>query len=323
MTERGYPSDMRRLRVAVLPLCLILLGSSCTSSSASPPSATLAARFSSSWIKEVNPAGGTGASGFPWVMVKTPSLRTLWSAPPGMKGVSKSFPPGTYVVDLRMTPGCMGLCAQSMCPLKLDLSAGEHASVTFDINSSGAPCASVTTPSGTTPVNFPKQGGPGAIDVNLSSRTQFLQAANGYLYALADRLGHSYSIIRIDPSTHVVSGAPIPVKARAVLGLSVVGKDAWVLTQTTCYGTSCKPQPGTLDRIDLGSGKIVASYPAGIDARSLAATWSGVWVGYPDSGLVRELWAADGRTAPVLHLAGVSSLQASKGLPPCRLTPNL
>jgi len=102
-----------------------------------------------------------------------------------------------------------------------------------------------------------------------------LAVADGVLWVL----GASGTVVRIDPATNQVVGEPLRVPADAA-AIAVAQGALWVAG--VAPGDLGAPGKDAVTRIDLESGRTVATIPVGRAPLDLAATPGAVWV--PNAG---------------------------------------
>ena len=130
---------------------------------------------------------------------------------------------------------------------------------------------------------------------------------------VANGVGNSLS--RIDPATNTVlstvtlgqPGSGFPVAAAAgdgALWVSVVSYD--MSTQTAL--------PGSVLRVDPGSGQVAATIPGGRNGLDIAASPGAVWVANYDDGTISRIdTAANAVAATITLAAGVSGIAYGEG----------
>src|SRR5829696_2580414 len=145
---------------------------------------------------------------------------------------------------------------------------------------SGAP-HSVSSPPSTQPPSTPT-----ATTVPAFDRSRFaailavagagnLAVANGRLWVLTG----AGTVVRLDPATNRVVGKPLRVPADTA-AIAVAQGALWVTT--VAPGDLGAPGKDAVTRIDLESGRTVATIPVGRAPLDLAATPGAVWV--PNAG---------------------------------------
>jgi YVTN family beta-propeller protein len=129
------------------------------------------------------------------------------------------------------------------------------------------------TPTGTTVPAFDRDRFAAVIPLPGAAS---MTVADGMLWVLA-----SGTVVRIDPATNAVVGEPLRVPANAE-AIAVSDRALWVAS--VAPGDLGTPGEDAVTRIDLATGRRVATIPVGRAPLDLAATPGAVWVTHSGGG---------------------------------------